>query len=105
MQSREIPFNLLATVALTLVSGSMLAGGADGEYITRYGGLLLLCFLAVFLRYTFSMANDKNQGNKLISSNKKAHFDYLLFDKFEAGIALLGTEIKSIRRNGYFNRR
>lgn len=46
------------------------------------------------------MANDKNQGNKLISSNKKAHFDYLLFDKFEAGIALLGTEIKSIRKNG-----
>ena len=28
MQSREIPFNLLAAVALTLVSGSMLAGGA-----------------------------------------------------------------------------
>ena len=46
------------------------------------------------------MANDKKQGSKLISSNKKAHFDYLLFDKFEAGIALLGTEIKSIRRNG-----
>ena len=46
------------------------------------------------------MSNNKTQGNKLISSNKKAHFDYLLFDKFEAGIALLGTEIKSIRRNG-----
>ena len=46
------------------------------------------------------MADNKNQGNKIISSNKKAHFDYLLFDKFEAGIALLGTEIKSIRRNG-----
>ena len=46
------------------------------------------------------MANDKKQGNKVISSNKKAYFDYLLFDKFEAGIALLGTEIKSIRRNG-----
>lgn len=39
-------------------------------------------------------------ANKLISSNKKAHFDFLLFDKFEAGIALLGTEIKSIRKNG-----
>ncbi len=37
---------------------------------------------------------------KLISSNKKAFFDYTLFDKFEAGISLLGTEIKSIRRNG-----
>lgn len=58
MQSREIPFNLLAAVALTLVSGSMLAGGAEGEYITRYGGLLLLCFLAVFIRYTFSITND-----------------------------------------------
>ncbi|MBR5303931.1 MAG: SsrA-binding protein SmpB [Candidatus Gastranaerophilales bacterium] len=46
------------------------------------------------------MANDKKQANKIISSNKKAYFDYLLFDKFEAGIALLGTEIKSIRRNG-----
>lgn len=46
------------------------------------------------------MADNKKQDNRLISSNKKANFDYLLFDKFEAGIALLGTEIKSIRKNG-----
>ena len=46
------------------------------------------------------MANDKKQNSRLISSNKKAYFDYLIFDKFEAGISLLGTEIKSIRRNG-----
>jgi len=46
------------------------------------------------------MKNDKNSSNKLISSNKKAYFDYLLFDKFEAGIALTGTEIKSIRKSG-----
>ena len=46
------------------------------------------------------MAKDKKIGTKLIASNKKAHFNYFLFDKFEAGIALLGTEIKSIRRNG-----
>ncbi len=59
MLSREIPFNLLAAVALTLVSGSMLVGGAEGEYITRYGGLILLCFLAVFIRYTFSITNDE----------------------------------------------
>lgn len=64
MQSREIPFNLLAAVALTLVSGSMLAGGADGEYITRYGGLLLLCFLAVFIRYTFTITNDDAAGEE-----------------------------------------
>lgn len=46
------------------------------------------------------MKNDKKSPNKLISSNKKAYFDYLLFDKFEAGICLCGTEIKSIRKGG-----
>jgi len=46
------------------------------------------------------MVSDKKIGTKLISSNKKAHFNYLLFDKFEAGISLLGTEIKSVRKNG-----
>ena len=59
MLSREIPFNLLAAIALTLVSGSMIYGAnCEGEYITRNGGLLLLCFLAIFIRYTFSIAKD-----------------------------------------------
>ena len=61
MLTREIPFNLLASVALLLVSGSMLVGGAPGEEITRYGGLLLLCFLAVFVRYTFSISSDGSE--------------------------------------------
>lgn len=55
MLSREIPFNLLASIVILLVSGSMLVGGAPGEYITRYSGMLLLCFCAVFVRYTFSL--------------------------------------------------
>ena len=58
MLTREIPFNLLASIVLLLVSGSMLVGGAPGEFVTRYGGMLLLCFLAVFVRYTFSIPND-----------------------------------------------
>jgi cation:H+ antiporter len=61
MLSREIPFNLLASIALILVSGSMLVGGAHGEQITRYGGMLLLCFLAVFIRYTFSITADGDE--------------------------------------------
>ena len=39
-------------------------------------------------------------NEKLISSNKKASFDFLLFDKFEAGLSLVGTEIKAIRKSG-----
>ena len=33
----------------------------------------------------------------LIANNKKAHHDYFLDDKFECGIVLKGTEIKSVR--------
>lgn len=34
---------------------------------------------------------------KLISKNKRAFFDYEIIKKFEAGLVLLGTEIKAIR--------
>lgn len=61
MLSREIPFNLLASIVILLVSGSMLVGGAPGEYITRYGGMLLLCFCAVFVRYTFSLKSGDEE--------------------------------------------
>lgn len=63
MLTRELPFNLLASVVLLLVSGSMLVGGAPGEYITRYSGLLLLCFLAVFIRYTFSITDSEEESD------------------------------------------
>ena len=34
---------------------------------------------------------------KLVANNKKAYFDYFIEDKYEAGIALHGTEVKSLR--------
>ena len=37
------------------------------------------------------------QEIKLIANNKKAHHDYFLEEKYEAGIELFGTEVKSIR--------
>ena len=40
------------------------------------------------------MAKD---GFKLIANNKKAYFDYFIEDKYEAGVALHDTEVKSIR--------
>lgn len=36
-------------------------------------------------------------ANKIMTENKKAYFDYFIEEKFEAGIVLTGTEIKSIR--------
>lgn len=42
------------------------------------------------------MAKPDN-GTKLIASNKKAFHDYHILTKFEAGVVLTGTEVKSLR--------
>ena len=39
----------------------------------------------------------KEQGRKLITSNRKARHDYSVLDTYEAGIVLQGTEVKSLR--------
>ena len=39
----------------------------------------------------------KQKGERLIANNKKAYFDYFIDEKFEAGIELKGTEVKSLR--------
>lgn len=36
-------------------------------------------------------------GIKVVASNRKAHFEFFLLEHFEAGIALQGSEIKSVR--------
>ena len=36
-------------------------------------------------------------GIKIVSTNRKAGFEYFLLEHFEAGLSLMGTEIKSIR--------
>lgn len=37
---------------------------------------------------------------KIIADNKKSRFNYEIGDKFEAGLVLTGSEIKSLRQNG-----
>lgn len=37
------------------------------------------------------------EGIKVVATNRKANFEYFLLERFEAGLALQGTEIKSIR--------
>ena len=40
---------------------------------------------------------DKKGGIKIAAQNKKAYHDYFVDEKYEAGIELFGTEVKSIR--------
>jgi SsrA-binding protein len=39
----------------------------------------------------------REKGRKVIASNRKARHDYTIVDTYEAGIRLLGTEVKSLR--------
>ena len=39
----------------------------------------------------------KESGIRLIANNKKAYHDYFIEDTYEAGIELVGTEVKSLR--------
>ena len=39
-------------------------------------------------------------GERVIATNRKAFFNYEVLDRFEAGVSLVGTEVKSIREGG-----
>ena len=43
------------------------------------------------------MAKEKDDGTKLITQNRKARHNYLIEETVEAGLALVGTEVKSCR--------
>jgi len=40
---------------------------------------------------------EKHSGEKVFATNKKAFHDYAILEKLEAGIVLMGTEVKAIR--------
>ena len=40
---------------------------------------------------------DKKSGIKVVARNKKASHEYFILEKYECGIELFGTEVKSIR--------
>lgn len=44
------------------------------------------------------MAKDPKGANRIVADNRKARFNYEILDTYEAGIALTGTEVKSLRQ-------
>ncbi len=43
------------------------------------------------------MTTERKDANALIATNRKAPFEYHLFETFDAGLVLVGTEVKAIR--------
>lgn len=59
------------------------------------------------MMYPLGSARDRRAGKavtdmseKLITTNRKASHDYHILERYEAGIALQGTEVKSLRMTG-----
>ncbi len=47
--------------------------------------------------FYFNRFPDKIKAMPVLAKNKKAYFDYEILEKFEAGISLIGQEVKSIK--------
>ncbi len=43
------------------------------------------------------MASKRDDGSTLVAENRKARHEYFITDNWEAGVALLGSEVKSLR--------
>ena len=42
----------------------------------------------------------RKESSNIVAQNRKARHDYLIEERFEVGIVLVGTEVKSLRKNG-----
>ena len=56
--SKEIPLCLLAAIVLFICANDPLINGLSTNSISRSEGLLLLCFFAIFMGYTFAIAHN-----------------------------------------------
>jgi cation:H+ antiporter len=65
-QWREIPFALLSAIVLGIVANDILLDNAtNGNFVTRVDGLILLCFMVIFLVYTFEIARYTSDSETL----------------------------------------
>ncbi len=68
---KQIPFSILAVVALFLLINSTLINGSGQDGLSRAGGLILILFFLIFLYYTFSLAKaDKPEAEEEIKEMK-----------------------------------
>ena len=64
IMTKDIPLVLLSALALLAIGNSPLLDGASDSTITRVDGILLLLFFAIFMRHTFSTAQQEEAQNK-----------------------------------------
>lgn len=58
---KEIPLCILASVVLLICANGVFLNGARENVLDRTDGLLLLCFFAIFMSYTFAIASGNHR--------------------------------------------
>ena len=58
--AKEIPLCVLSSIVLFLCANDVLLDGGASNVISRSDGLMLLCFFAIFVGYTFAIAKNGN---------------------------------------------
>ena len=66
--SKEIPLCLLAAIVLFICANDPLINGLSTNSISRSEGLLLLCFFAIFMGYTFAIAHNGQAEDTAITT-------------------------------------
>lgn len=64
--SKEIPLCILASLALFFTSADVFLDSEEVNILSRIDGLLLLCFFAIFIRYTFAIAHNQQEDGEEI---------------------------------------
>jgi cation:H+ antiporter len=85
---KEIPFSLLAAVVLGIMANDQILDKASVSAITRIDGLVLLCFFAIFLYYSFSIAGEINGMDSQVPQKKHGVFRSVML--IAAGLTGLG---------------
>lgn len=70
---KDIPFVFIASVVLCALALDSLLGGSEFDCLDRGDGIVLLCFMAIFLSYSFSIAKD----GALLEEDKKMEVSLL----------------------------
>ncbi|MDR0895567.1 MAG: calcium/sodium antiporter [Prevotellaceae bacterium] len=61
---KEIPLCILSSVVLLVIANDVLLDGDSKNTLSITDGLVLLCFFAIFLGYTFAIAGNKEEGDE-----------------------------------------
>lgn len=91
---RDLPFASLASVVLIIMGCDVMLGSGDVNVLTRGEGMVLLCFFAVFMVYTFLTGNDEAASIEETKAEKRTNI-WLLVLMIVGGLAglIFGGEI------------